>query len=151
MQLVGGQPRNLTEVEVLNQDETLTVARTLLSACKYNSDKDLLDFAQLLGGIPLAVTQACAYIEANKLMNVTDYVKKFNETQETQEDLLGKSSYDLRRDPDIPNAVLLTWHMSFEHICSINRLAAHLLSFMSILDTQAIPMLILHSFKAQEL
>lgn len=93
----------------------------------------------MLGDIPLAITQACVYIEANEMMSVNEYCEKFREIGDMQQRLSDKASCDLRRDPDVPNAVETTWRISFEHIGSRNPLAAHVLTFLGVLDCQHIP------------
>ena len=93
----------------------------------------------MLGHIPLALTQACAYIESNEAMTVSEYSAKFFTSQDTQERLLDKASYDLRRDRDIPNAVITTWRISFEHLKAHNPFTAAVLSLLGVLDRQHIP------------
>ena len=149
-QIVGGLPRNLIEVTKLDPEESLAVIGTRLSAEKLE-DADLRAFATMLGNIPLAITQACAYIEANEMMTVNEYCEIFCESSNMQQRLLDESSYDLRRDPDIPNAVITTWKISFEHIRSRNPLAGQVLSLLGVLDPQHIPRYLLDLLKQERL
>ena len=150
LQLVGNLPKNLIEVKKLDSEDSLAVIRSRLSVEKVEN-ADLRAFATMLGDIPLAITQACVYIEANEMMSVNGYCEKFHESSDMQQRLLDKASYDLRRDPDIPNAVITTWRISFEHIRSRNPFAAEVLSLLGVLDRQHIPRYILNSLKPDQL
>ena len=138
LQLVGNQPKNLIKVVELSSKDSLNLIRSRLTQPDYD-DTDLSPLATMLGHIPLALTQACAYIEANEPMTISEYCAIFRISQDTQERLFGKASYDLRRVPDIPNAVITTWHVSFEHLKAHDQFAAGVLSFLGVLDRQHIP------------
>ena len=137
LQLVGNQPRNLIKVVELTPEDSLDLVRGRLTQRSYD-DTELSSFATMLGRIPLALTQACAYIESNEPMTISEYCAKFF-SQDTQERLLNKASYDLRRDSDIPNAVITTWRISFEHLKAHHRFTADVLSLLGVLDRQHIP------------
>ena len=53
--------------------------------------------------------------------------------------LLNSNVVDLRRDPDMPNAVIATWEMSFRQIRRRHEPAANLLSLMCLFNWQGIP------------
>ena len=138
LQLVGNQPKNVIKVVELTPEDSLDLVRGRLTQRNYD-DTELRSFATMLGHIPLALTQACAYIESNEPMTVSEYCAKFFISQDTQERLLDKASYDLRRDRDIPNAVITTWRISFEHLKAHNPFTADVLSLLGVLDRQHIP------------
>ena len=138
LQLVGNQPKNAIKVVELTPEDSLDLVRGRLTQRNYD-DTELSSFATMLGHIPLALTQACAYIESNEAMTVSEYSAKFFTSQDTQERLLDKASYDLRRDRDIPNAVITTWRISFEHLKAHNPFTADVLSLLGVLDRQHIP------------
>jgi hypothetical protein len=100
---------------------------------------DSLELIQALGHIPLAITQAAAYISRPaRRMSIAKYLELFRESEVNQSSLLDKDEGDLRRDPDVPNAVISTWQISFNQIREESPFAANLLSLMSALNRQGI-------------
>ena len=90
--------------------------------------------------LPLAITQAAAYIAVNTpIMTISKYLGYFHRNEKDQVSLLSKAGGDLRRDPEVPNAVVITWQISFDQIKKQNARAADLLSRMCLLDRQGIP------------
>jgi hypothetical protein len=72
-------------------------------------------------------------------MSVSKYLEHFQRDKAKQIALLSMDRGDLRRDPEIPNAVVKTWQISFDQIKRQNVLAAVILSRMSFFDRQGIP------------
>ncbi|KAF1924975.1 uncharacterized protein M421DRAFT_400754 [Didymella exigua CBS 183.55] len=91
----------------------------------------------LLEYLPLAITQAASFMREN---NVTpgDYVETFKEVEFQHAAFLNEEFVDWRRDSDMPNALLLTWKLSFEQIKENYPLAAHLLAILSVLDCHGV-------------
>ena len=116
-----------------------TESRTLLKAKLKHESLDSLKLVQALGQIPLAITQAAAYIAKSPRMNVTKYLELFRQSEINQGSLLNRDEGDLRRDPEVPSAVITTWQISFNQIRRDNPFAADLLSLMSVLNRQGIP------------
>jgi hypothetical protein len=93
-----------------------------------------------LGYIPLAITQAATYINMRPTrMTIAKYLEIFRHNEEYPAKLLKEEFGDLRRDPGVSNAVITTWHISFDQICKDQPSAAELLSLMSALNAQGIP------------
>lgn len=88
----------------------------------------------LLDRLPLAITQASAFISMRKT-SLSNYIKYFRENAA----ILLQDMGDIRRDPTMRHSVILTWHISFNQIKKENEPAAKLLSLMSVLDRQGIP------------
>jgi DNA-binding SARP family transcriptional activator len=86
------------------------------------------ELAELLGDLPLALQQACAYVEQTG-MSVPDYVRLFRSHQDV-----------LLRDP---GTVATTWGLAFDRVRRRSTLAAGVLETMSFLaaDTIAVEML----------
>jgi tetratricopeptide (TPR) repeat protein len=101
---------------------------------------DRNELVNALERLPLAITQAAAYI-AVKLprMTISKYLESFRRSETNQILLLSKDGGDLRRDPEVPNAVVRTWQISFDQIKLQNAPAADLLSCMCVFDRQEIP------------
>lgn len=92
-----------------------------------------------LDRISLAITQAAANISRRRpRMSVRKYLDLFNESESSQSSLLEKDEGDLRRDPQVPNAVITTWQISFNQIRKENSFAADILSLISVLHRQGI-------------
>ena len=66
-------------------------------------------------------------------------IAKYLEYAQQNEEILLADIGDLRRDPSVPNSVLVTWRISFDQIKNTFPSAAELLSLMSVLDRQGIP------------
>ena len=100
---------------------------------------DSLKLIQALGQIPLAITQAAAYISRPaRRMSIAKYLELFRKSKMNQNSLLDKDEGDLRRDLDVLNAIIFTWQISFNQIRRENPFAADLLSLMSALNRQGI-------------
>ena len=90
--------------------------------------------------IPLAITQATAYIAIRSLrMTIAKYLQLLQRGEENQIHLLSQNEVDLRRCPGVPNSVIRTWQISFLKIKERKAAAANLLSRMCFLDRQGIP------------
>ncbi|KAL3435108.1 purine and uridine phosphorylase [Aspergillus tetrazonus] len=84
---------------------------------------------QQLAFLPLATTQAAAYIIENNI-SLSDYLALLQEQEEDAVELLSEDFRDPGRYKDIHNAVLTTWLISFNQIQHQNKAAADYLSFM---------------------
>jgi tetratricopeptide (TPR) repeat protein len=104
------------------------------------------ELLELLGYLPLAITQAAAYISENSI-SVEDYVKAFQAADSEMQDLLSVDLPDHRRDfemrPDMQNSVIRTWKVSFDQIRNQKPRAAEILSLMAVLDRQGIPKMLI--------
>jgi tetratricopeptide (TPR) repeat protein len=135
----------IVKVEPMEKTEALALVRTRL-AISGSMEPDAATLVKALDGIPLAITQACAYIRTYATrFTVSSYLELFLESEMNQARLLQNADIgDVRRDPSVPDAVLTTWQISFEQIRESTPAAAELLSFMCVLDRQGIPEFLLH-------
>jgi tetratricopeptide (TPR) repeat protein len=99
---------------------------------------DIYSLNEILGNIPLAITQAAAFIRENS-MTVEAYIKELKTSDSDLQDYLDENLPDPRRYPDSENSVARTWKLSFDQIAKHFPAAADLLSLMVQLDRQAIP------------
>ena len=98
------------------------------------------DLVQALDRVPLAISQAAAYIqERGQQTSISTYLADFQASEYRKNKLLAHDGRDLRRDGGASNAILVTWQMSFDHIHETRPSAADLLSLMSFFDRQGIP------------
>ncbi|KAA8648319.1 uncharacterized protein ATNIH1004_004204 [Aspergillus tanneri] len=84
--------------------------------------------------LPLAITQAAAYINGNEI-GISKYVELLQKHESHVIDLLSEDF----EDESIQNPVATTWWISFQQIGRLNQLAAEYLSFMACINPRDIP------------
>jgi tetratricopeptide (TPR) repeat protein len=133
-----GRHQNIIEVGPMAQSDAFTLLEKKLGSLP---DTDVAaDLVQALDFVPLAISQAAAYIQARAPRSSPEkYLAEFRESERKRSKLLEHDAGDLRRDGGASNAILMTWQISFDHIRSLRRSAADLLSLMSFFDRQGIP------------
>ncbi|KAG7423240.1 Nephrocystin-3 [Fusarium oxysporum f. sp. raphani] len=149
MNLVGPYGRIL-QVEPMNEEDALA----LLNAREPFSESNKADaktLVQALECIPLAITQAAAYIKARApMITMSDYLGLFWESEANQMRLLGEEGLqDLRRDNSIRYPTIASWQISFTQIQKTQRSAVDLLALMSMFDRQGIPISLLRNGTSQ--
>ena len=134
---------HIIRIEPMNRHE----ARTLIDKkipIPLGSDDERDRLASTLEYIPLAITQAAAYITRKQRMSIAKYLGFLGTEEDDGACLLKMEDSDLRRDPEVPNSVIRAWQISFAQIRAQNDLSADLLSSMSMFDRQGIPEFLLH-------
>jgi tetratricopeptide (TPR) repeat protein len=117
-----------------------------------SSAPERAELVRELDYLPLAITQAAAYISARVTrMTVPRYLAHYRNDEVSQSRLLDEESGDLRRDPGVPNSVIRTWQISFNQIKDKWPSAARLLSLIAMLDRQGIPDFLLHAIYPNDL
>ncbi|KAK4139093.1 P-loop containing nucleoside triphosphate hydrolase protein, partial [Dichotomopilus funicola] len=133
-----GRRQNMIDIGPMAQADALTLLEKKLGS-PANPDV-AADLVEALDLVPLAISQAAAYIQARAPRSSAEkYLAEFRENERRRARLLGYDGGDLRRDGGASNAILTTWQISFDHIRSKRRTAADLLSLMSFFDRQGIP------------
>ena len=99
--------------------------------------------------LPLAITQAAAFINENSI-SVAKYVRMLQDDNSDLAALLDRGIPDLRRDSQASNSVLQTWKLSFDQIRNQQPRAAEMLSLMAFFDPQSIPRCLLQFEKERE-
>ena len=102
-----------------------------------NDPKDLLELADLLDGLPLALSQAASFITTS-CDSVREYINLYHESETAKIDLLSEGRS--HKDGSASNPVTKTWQISFARVKNENNLAAHLLCFAACLHRLRIPM-----------
>jgi tetratricopeptide (TPR) repeat protein len=90
--------------------------------------------ASSLGGLPLALDQAGAYIEETSC-SIAAYLSRYRVHQEILLQRRGGGHFG----GDHPEPVTTTWSLSFKRVEQANSSAAHLLKFCAFLSPDAIP------------
>ncbi|EGU74140.1 hypothetical protein FOXB_15348 [Fusarium oxysporum f. sp. conglutinans Fo5176] len=107
------------------------------------------DLLRALDYIPLAITQAAAYINRRApRISIKSYLDTFRESDKKKGSLLNRDAGDLRRYETVSNSVVTTWQVTFEQIRHERPSAVKLLSFMSFFNPQGIPEFVLYDYNA---
>jgi hypothetical protein len=77
--------------------------------------EEIQGLVEVLGYIPLAITQAAAFIQDNGIA-VKTYFEKLKESDSDLQDYLKEDLPDPRRYPENENSVIRTWKLSFDQI-----------------------------------
>ncbi|KAL8651856.1 MAG: hypothetical protein Q9210_003030 [Variospora velana] len=94
--------------------------------------------------LPLAITQAAAFVKRNKLTSLKFYLGKLCSSHLNVQDVLSYNKLlDSRRQPGTPSAIFRTWQISYRQIEMENNKAAVMLCLMAVLDNQSIPQVLL--------
>lgn len=132
-------------VEPMTDSEALALLKTKIPFSG-SSIEDAKELVQDLEGIPLAITQAAAYIRNRERVTISAYLQRFRESQANQATLLNyNDAKDLRRDHSTRHPMLFTWQITFEQIRKTTSSALDLMALMSMFDRQAIPECLLHN------
>jgi tetratricopeptide (TPR) repeat protein len=134
--LAGGYNK-IREVLAMDEGEGLQLLRNKLRDPP--NEDSAVELLRVLDGIPLAISQAAAYINRRARMTMASYLTEFQRNNKKQESLLNWDAGELRRDESASNSVVTTWQMSFEQIRQERPSAAELLSLMSFFNPQGIP------------
>lgn len=108
-------------------------------SCDKNKAGELVEVLEYL---PLAITQAAAYISENDIP-IREYLDAFHANDSEIQDLLNEDLPDHRRDFDSQSSVIRTWKVSFDQIRKQKPRAAEILSLMAMLDRQGSPKMLL--------
>jgi tetratricopeptide (TPR) repeat protein len=102
------------------------------------SDSDSETLLEVLGCIPLAISQAAAFMRRNR-KSLQEYLEIFEKDEQNLKDCLRTELQDHRRERGFPNSIFRTWKLSFDLIREQEPRAAAMLSLMAMLDRQKIP------------
>ncbi len=94
------------------------------------------DLIEELDRLPLAVSQAAAFIKDNGV-SIIDYTNALR--GEDSEEFLYEELDDSRRDEESMNSVFRTWKLSYDQIKQQKPRATELLSLLAMLDRQSVP------------
>jgi tetratricopeptide (TPR) repeat protein len=134
---------NIVEVKAMDSDRGVRLLTAKLGDLSEKlTAKELVDE---LDGMPLAITQAAAYIQRSPHMSLSTYLGNLRAGDNNMTRLLMQDVGDDRRDGEaVTNSVMITWQLSFERIRDERPSASRLLSLMSLFDRQGIPRKLLH-------
>jgi tetratricopeptide (TPR) repeat protein len=118
--------------------------------CGPQAGKASIDEENLLGrdgldGLPLAITQAQAFMEINGI-SVSEYLRLFNESESELLDNEFSDTYRL----GVPNSVMRTWRISMTRIAADSPRAERILRTIAFFDNQGIPFELIREAAASE-
>ncbi|OAK94532.1 kinesin light chain 1 [Phaeosphaeriaceae sp. SRC1lsM3a] len=102
-----------------------------------------------LACLPLAISQAAAYLNMNKI-SIAKYMQLLNSTEQSVVRLMSMEFHDHTRYKGSANAVAMTWVVTFSQIRERDAAAADLLAFLSCIEWRAIPRSLLPSLQSGE-
>ncbi|KAL4940333.1 hypothetical protein BDV06DRAFT_23172 [Aspergillus oleicola] len=114
------------------------LGNSLLQKSLLNDHQAAINLLKQLTFLPLAVTQAAAYINANRI-GIPDYLLLLQEQEAEVIELLSEDFGDAGRYSDTQNPVAMAWLVSFYQIQKLDQLACDYLSLMACIDPQNIP------------
>ena len=147
VELAGG---DVIELETMSRQEAFESLRKLLIRKDMLENEFItIELLDELTYLPLAISQAAAYLNTNKI-SIADYLGLL---RNTEQDIIGVMSREFRdntRYRGSKNAVATTWLVSFDQILRYDPTAADLLKFMSCIEPRAIPCSILPAMQPKE-
>src|SRR4029077_2207571 len=113
----------------MDEETAINMLRTSLVQKDVLEDhKVVITLLQQLTFLPLAITQAAAYINQTEI-SLANYVSLLKEQEEDTIELLSKDFEDEWRSAETTNPVAMTWLVSFDQIRKRDSFAAEYLSF----------------------
>ncbi|KAH8126039.1 P-loop containing nucleoside triphosphate hydrolase protein [Trichoderma asperelloides] len=106
------------------------------------SDELILELLQELEYIPLAITQAIAFM-VKRQRTVEQYLKQYRKSDATKTKFLSYEFSEHARPENTLESVTKTWKLSFQSIRDSNRRAADLLCLVNFFQHQGIPAILL--------
>jgi tetratricopeptide (TPR) repeat protein len=140
---------NIVDVEKLDLATASHLFKKMLTRKDLVFDETVIDeLLQELDRLPLAVTQAAAYVNCNPI-SVEEYLGLLRSTERDFIFIMSKEMRDRTRYTHTANAVAKTWLVSFEQIVRHDADAADLLQYMSCIEWKAIPRSILPAIEPE--
>ncbi|KAF5512206.1 Kinesin light chain 3 [Colletotrichum aenigma] len=134
-------------VPTMEKEQALQLLQSKLG--RNFNEATALRLLRTLECIPLAVSQAAAYIHRRSpQVTVDSYLEEFHNSERRKDTLLRSDRGDIQRYEGVSNSVVVTWQVTFEQIKREQPRAADLLSLMSYFQAQNIPVYMLHNYSS---
>ncbi|RSM18258.1 hypothetical protein CDV31_002984 [Fusarium ambrosium] len=141
------EPLELGEME---PEEALKFLGKSITSKPLLADHSLVsELLKELTYLPLAIAQAAAYLNRNKI-TITRYLELLRGTEQEMISLLSREFPDRTRYSGSKNAVATTWLVSFDQILAHDPMAAKILRFISRIEPKDIPLSILPRGELEE-
>ncbi|PNP84972.1 hypothetical protein FNYG_01669 [Fusarium nygamai] len=130
---------NVVKLSEMNDDDAKALLQGSLKEKDQMQDTALIDkLLHKLAYLPLAITQASAYMRVNEI-SVDAYLRLFQNTDQDMVELLSCGFRDRTHYDSSQGAVATTWIVSFKQIRALHEDAATILSVTACLEPKAIP------------
>jgi hypothetical protein len=139
----------MVQVEPLSTATSLDMLRHKCSKTLAGSDGDLKELVRLLDYLPLAISQAAAYL-VEEDVSIDRYLDLLRDSDKSKA-LFQQDYCDPRRDSGTPNSIFASCKVTYDEIYRRDRNAIRVLSLMAFLDKQSIQASLLRSGQADEL
>ncbi|KAI0536694.1 TPR domain protein [Xylaria digitata] len=103
-----GDLRNVMQVRAIGKSQALQLLRNRLDTT--SSEDGITKLLDALNYIPLAITQAAAYINRQPRITVLSYLDKFRRSAQRKKKLLHRNSGNLRRNGSASNSMLRKYY-----------------------------------------
>ncbi|MCJ1309581.1 hypothetical protein MMC25_003241, partial [Agyrium rufum] len=132
---------DVLEVGKMSTDEAVTFLSSLVRKSQ-TEDGPIKQLIADLDCLPLAIAQAAAYINTNKI-TVSKYLDLIRNTDANLIAVMSREFRDSTRYKMSSNAIATTWVVSFKQIMQENADSANLLSFISYIEWKSVPLSLL--------
>jgi tetratricopeptide (TPR) repeat protein len=130
---------DVIELRAMDREDAVAfLTKSLTRKDLLRDDASTTELLDELTYLPLAIAQAAAYLNRNR-MPVAAYLQLLRNTEQDLVALMSREFRDDTRYHGLANAVATTWIVSFSQIRKIYTAAADLLAFMSCVEWKAIP------------
>ena len=134
---------DVVEIGKMTRQETIDLLeKSLVRKSPPYNNEIVMNLLTELEYLPLAITQAAAYINTNK-SSISEYLRLLKNTEQDAVAIMSTDFGDKTRYQNLANAVAKTWTITFNKILERDTLAADLLAFISCIEWKAIPYSIL--------
>jgi hypothetical protein len=131
----------------LGKEEGLSLVRKRL---RQNCSEELIiELLQELEYIPLAITQAIAFM-IKRQNTIEQYLRQYRKSDATKTKFLSYEFSEHARPENTLESVTKTWRLSFESIRDSNRRAADLLCLINFFQHHGIPAILLQDKEAED-
>ncbi|RSL81495.1 hypothetical protein CEP51_005792 [Fusarium floridanum] len=138
------------ELGEMKPEEALRFLGKSITSKPHLADHSLVsELLEELTYLPLAIAQAAAYLNRNKI-TIPRYLELLRGTEQEMISLLSREFPDRTRYRESKNAVATTWLVSFGQILAHDPMAASLLRFISRIEPKDIPLSILPRGELEE-
>ncbi|KAF5621046.1 kinesin light chain [Fusarium tjaetaba] len=130
---------NVVKLSEMDDEDAKALLESSLIEKGQMEDTVLIDkLLQKLAYLPLAITQASAYMKVNEI-SVNEYLHLLQNTDQDMVELLSCGFRDRTHYDPSQGAVATTWIVSFKQIRALHEDAAKILSVTAYLEPKAIP------------
>ncbi|KAK2473435.1 hypothetical protein H9L39_15610 [Fusarium oxysporum f. sp. albedinis] len=130
---------NIVELSEMDDQDAKTLLKSSLIERDQMQDTALIErLLHELAYLPLAITQASAYMKVNEV-SVKEYLHLLQNTEQDMVELLSCGFRDSTHYDSSQGVVATTWIVSFKQIRAVHEDAATILSIIAYIEPKAIP------------